>query len=86
MTQRLSDRQNERVLDRIEQAERNDPHCACGAQMVAVAKDGKLRLECSDSRVSTKGVFGAFSRLATRLSHSSVWIMDLHAPATRHHS
>jgi hypothetical protein len=50
------------VLNLVNDAERTNPACACGAPMIAVDRDGGLWLECS-SRLHPRR--GPLARLAS---------------------
>jgi hypothetical protein len=65
------------ILQLIEDAERTEPFCVCGAPMVAADRDGALWLECSTRHTRRDG---RFARLAYRLGlHSEREILA--APA-----
>jgi len=52
------------ILQLIEDAERAEPYCACGAPMVAADRDGALWLECSERH---RPRHGRLARIAYRL-------------------
>lgn len=72
----LSERENERAVDLIEQAERSAPYCLCGRHMLAVADGGTIWLECSSRREQKRGLGGIVGRL-TAAAHTRRKIMDL---------
>jgi hypothetical protein len=72
----LSERENQRAVDLIEQAERAAPYCLCGRHMLAVADGSEIWLQCSSLRESRAGLRGLLSR-ATAFSHSRRRIMHL---------
>ena len=76
---RLSELENERAVERIETAEREDPTCVCGAHMVAVARNGSLWLECSNVQRRGDGARGLLRQVMDMLGHSRRRIMDLPA-------
>ena len=72
----LADRENERAVDLIENAERSAPYCLCGRHMIAVGDSGRIWLECS-SRVEEKsGISGLVARI-TAFGHTRRMIMEL---------
>ena len=74
----LTDRENERAVDLIENAERSAPYCLCGRHMIAVGDSGHIWLECS-SRVEEKsGISGLVARI-TAFGHTRRMIMELPA-------
>lgn len=76
----LTERDNERAVDRIERAERSAPYCLCGEHMVAVARAGRIWLECSSRLEEKSGLSGLVARI-TAFGHTRRMIMDL--PATQ---
>jgi hypothetical protein len=76
---RLSERENQRAVDLIENAERSNPSCPCGAHMLAVAHDDRVWLECAQRNSQKQGLSSILARL-TAFSHSRHMIVEL--PAT----
>lgn len=52
------------ILQLIDDAERTEPFCVCGAPMAAANRDGGLWLECSERR---RPRHGRLARIAYRL-------------------
>jgi hypothetical protein len=75
----LTERENERAVERIEAAERSSPHCPCGSHMVAVAHGDEVWLECVSHDQPRAGLRGLFARM-TAFAHSRRLILQL--PAT----
>jgi hypothetical protein len=75
----LTQRENERAVERIEAAERYSPHCPCGSHMVAVAHGDEVWLECVSHDQPRAGLRGLVARL-TAFAHSRRLILEL--PAT----
>lgn len=74
----LSERENARALDLIENAERSSPHCLCGAHMIAVAHDDTVWLECTQRSTEKQGLSSILARL-TAWSHSRRLLMEMPA-------
>jgi hypothetical protein len=74
----LTERENERAVDRIESAERSAPYCLCGRHMVAVADEQAIYLVCSSRTEERRGASGLIARL-TALGHTRRMIMELPA-------
>jgi hypothetical protein len=72
----LSERENQRAVDVIENAERSAPYCHCGRHMIAVADGSQVWLECSDRSVQKTGIAGFVARI-TAFSHTRRMIMEL---------
>jgi hypothetical protein len=75
----LSERENQRAVDLIEEAERSAPYCLCGQHMLAVAEGEQVWLECSGRIEQKTGLAGILARL-TAVGHTRRLIMEL--PAT----
>jgi hypothetical protein len=75
----LTERENERAVERIEAAERSSPHCPCGAHMVAVAHGDEVWLECISHDQPRSGLRALIGQL-TAFAHSRRLILEL--PAT----
>ncbi len=72
----LSERENQRAVDLIENAERSAPYCLCGSHMIAVAHDEEVWLECSSQAEQKTGLSGLFARL-TSIGHTRRLIMEV---------
>ena len=56
-------------LDLIENAERSNPHCLCGAHMIAVAHDDRVWLECTPRNTERQGLSSILARLKAQMQH-----------------
>lgn len=74
---RLSEAENQRAVERIESAERESPHCLCGASMIAAAHDGSVWLECVDQPAKGSGITGFIASIKRSLGHTRRIIMEL---------
>ena len=72
----LTERENGRAVDLIENAERSAPYCPCGSHMLAVAHGDEIWLECVEKGRSRSGLSGLVARM-TSWSHSSSMLMEL---------
>jgi hypothetical protein len=72
----LSQRENERAVDRIEAAERSSPYCICGSHMLAVAHGDEIWLECAEASQERSGLAGILARL-TALGHTRRMVLQL---------
>ncbi len=72
----LGERENQRVVDLLERAERLAPYCPCGRHMMAVADGAEVWLECSSRSEKKTGLSGVFSRL-TAFGHTRRMITEL---------
>ncbi len=72
----LSERENQRAVDLIEQAERSAPYCSCGRHMLAVAEHDQVWLECASRGEQKSGLAGFVSRV-TSFSHTRRLIMEI---------
>jgi hypothetical protein len=72
----LTDRENQRAVDMIEQAERSAPYCLCGSHMAAAAHGSEIWLECVDLNQERSGVSALYARL-TGWAHTRSLIMEL---------
>lgn len=72
----LTERDNERAVELIENAERSAPYCLCGRHMIAVADGDSIVLECS-GRTEQKSGLSAFVARITAFGHTRRMIMDL---------
>jgi len=75
-TPSLNERENERAVNLIENAERSAPYCLCGRHMIAVADGDQVWLECSSRSEERVGLSGFFSRL-TAFGHNRRMITEL---------
>ena len=67
------------IVNLVEDAERNDPYCACGAPMIAQERDGALWLACSSQREPAErreGVLGRIRSLASLAWHDRRLLLD----------
>jgi hypothetical protein len=72
----LDAREQARVVDMIEAAERSAPYCSCGAHMLAVADEsGAIWLECSERERDRDGLAAIYARL-TSWTHTRRKIME----------
>ena len=74
---RLSELENGRAVELIEDAERTAPYCLCGRHMMAIAHDDSVWLECSELQRQTTGIGGLLTRLQHLVGHSRSRIMEL---------
>lgn len=72
----LGERENQRAVDLIEQAERSAPYCLCGRHMLAVAEGEQIWLECSSRTDEKDGLGGLVARL-TAFGHTRRMITEL---------
>lgn len=72
----LSEIENQRAVDRIENAERSAPYCLCGAHMLAVAEGNEVWLECSSQVPPKHGLGGLMARLKA-FGHTRRLILEL---------
>ena len=72
----LGERENQRAVDLIEQAERTAPFCLCGRHMLAIAEGNEIWLECSSRNDEKAGLSAVLSRL-TSFGHTRRMIMEL---------
>ena len=72
----LGERENQRAVDLIEQAERSAPYCLCGRHMLAVAEGDQIWLECSSRTDEKVGLGGLVARL-TSFGHTRRMITEL---------
>ena len=57
------------ILHLVDDAQRNDPCCACGAHMIPVDRDGGLWLECATLRARGDEPVSLIRSLVDRLRH-----------------
>ncbi len=72
---------NWRALDRIERAERDVPHCPCGAPTVPVARAGGIYLECSSLANPPDGRLRQFLSALGAPAHTRRLVVDCEAEA-----
>jgi hypothetical protein len=72
----LSEHDNQRALDLIENAARSTPYCGCGSHMSAAEHDGQIWLECAEQSLPKSGLSGLFARI-TSFYHTRQMIMEL---------
>lgn len=70
----LDERENERAVERIEEAERMASTCLCGSHMMAVAHGDAIWLECAARDQERTGLAGLLARL-TAFTHTRRMIM-----------
>jgi hypothetical protein len=66
----------ETILHLVQDAERDTPHCACGALMTPADRDGALWLECITSRQPGNGRTRRPLTLDWLLPHTRRLIVD----------
>ncbi len=71
----INERENERALELIENAEREAPFCLCGRHMITIADGDAIVLECS-SRAEEKSGLSAILARVTALGHTRRMIME----------
>ena len=74
----LTERENARAVDLIENAERSAPYCPCGRHMIAVAAAQSVYLQCASRTEEKSGLSGLVARL-TSIGHTRRKIMELPA-------
>ena len=74
----LDERENQRAVERIEDAERSASTCHCGSHMIAVARGDAIWLECAEQGRDKTGVTGLVARL-TAFTHTRRMIMQVTA-------
>jgi hypothetical protein len=74
----LSERENTRAVEQIEEAERSATACACGSHMLAVAHRDGIWLECAEERREKDGVAGLVARLMA-FTHTRRKILEVSA-------
>jgi hypothetical protein len=74
----LSERENTRAVERIEEAERSASACPCGSHVLAVAKDDGIWLECAEELREKDGLAGLLARLMA-FTHTRRRIMEIPA-------
>jgi hypothetical protein len=57
------------ILHLVDDAQRRDPYCACGAHMIPVDRAGALWLECATIRVRGERPVSAIRSILDRLRH-----------------
>lgn len=72
----MTERENQRAVDLIEDAERSAPFCMCGAHTFAIAEGNEIWLECSTRTAPAKGLRALLSRL-TSFGHTRQMILEL---------
>ena len=72
----LTERDNERAVELIENAERSAPYCLCGRHMIAVADGDSIVLECSGRTEEKSGLSALLARV-TAFGHTRSMIMEL---------
>jgi hypothetical protein len=70
----LDERENQRAVERIEDAERTASTCACGSHMMAVSHGDVIWLECAAHDQERTGLAGLVARL-TAFTHTRRMIM-----------
>lgn len=72
----LSERENQRAVDLIEQAERSAPYCLCGRHMLAIADGDAIWLECASHLDERHGLSALVARLMA-FGHTRRKIMEI---------
>lgn len=72
----LTERENQRAVERIEEAERSASTCLCGSHMMAVAHGDAIWLECAEQGRDKTGMAGLVARL-TAFTHTRRMIMRI---------
>lgn len=72
----LTERENQRAVDLIEDAERSAPYCLCGSHMLAVAHGEQIWLECAKRGQAKDGLAGILARMTT-WSHARSMIIEM---------
>jgi hypothetical protein len=65
------------LVDLVEDAERTNPFCACGAPMIVAEHEGGLWLECSARRRTGEGLLARVTSFDWLAPHRRRLLVDL---------
>ncbi len=72
----MTRKDNTRIVELIERAERETPFCDCGLPMAATAEDRGIWLRCTSHRIISGGPVRRFLAMLASAAHTPQLLID----------